>query len=185
MNWALLISVATCIGSWYYTWKYHVVTNHNMEATVFNTLYSEYSKAAMIDAFDMVEDFRDRLGTADYAYEYFRLKQQNEEEGKQLDHARRHIVRWYRKVKLFYSKGQISWERYGHVLPGVESARNFIELFEPMVLADRVGMRRRLSPVFDWYKEKYGINGTGFQPDKVRLGVVDELYERKLGTDDL
>jgi len=118
INWALVVSLSSTTALWYYNKVYIETARHVQEANIFNNLYTEYSNPAMLDAFECIEEFRDQSGRDHYAYEYFHLKQKNSEEGKKLDHARRQIVRWYKKVKLFYTKEHLRWDRYGDVMPG-------------------------------------------------------------------
>eukprot|EP00747_Dinoflagellata_sp_TGD_P166586 gnl/TRDRNA2_/TRDRNA2_189594_c0_seq1.p1 gnl/TRDRNA2_/TRDRNA2_189594_c0~~gnl/TRDRNA2_/TRDRNA2_189594_c0_seq1.p1 ORF type:complete len:196 (-),score=21.76 gnl/TRDRNA2_/TRDRNA2_189594_c0_seq1:79-666(-) len=169
VDWAMFVSVLSCIASWCFTFTYVVVSGEHLEAKVFAKLYSEYSDPEMLSAIDDVEEFRTDVGEDAYAYEFFRLKRNNQELGKRLDHARRRLVRFYTKVMFMYQKGDISWENYGSVMPGSDSARLFIDLFEPIMMIKRRGTNREFSTVFAWYREMYSFPQSTFQVDEKRL----------------
>jgi len=181
-----VVSLSGSLATWFYTWVYLDMAQKMQEASIFNNLYTEYSNPAMLDASDLISEFKEKHGSDRYMYEFVRLKRENTQEGKKLDHARRQIVRWYKKVKLFYAMGHIRWDSYGEVMPGKDAALFFLELFEPLVLADRVGMQRRLSPVFDWYRQRYNLNSSSFVVDEGRLpAALRQAGQMKMRGDEL
>uniref|UniRef100_A0A7S1B1U4 Uncharacterized protein n=1 Tax=Noctiluca scintillans TaxID=2966 RepID=A0A7S1B1U4_NOCSC len=179
-NSAFFVSLAGCVASWYYTYTYVRITQQGQETNFFNAMYTEYSQPEMLHSLDALHELRDEVGFNAYPYEYFHLKMGNEERGKKLNQARRHITRWYKKVKLMYVKDHLRWDHYGEVLPGRESAAFFIDMLEPLMLADRVGMDRRLSSVFDWYRSQYDLNVSTFIPDKERLWTAEMDRRRSI-----
>mmetsp|Transcript_47236 Transcript_47236/g.102852 ORF Transcript_47236/g.102852 Transcript_47236/m.102852 type:complete len:196 (-) Transcript_47236:139-726(-) len=174
LNSGLVVSLASCLATWYYTYTYVITTERSQEANIFNMLYTEYSQPQMLDSIDLVEDLRERVGAERYAYEYFSLKMNNTKEGKDLDHARRCVVRWYSKLQLLYKKQHIRWERYGDVLPGANAAQFFVDMFEPLMIVDRVGLNRQLSPVFEWYISQYGLRASGFRVNQSRVNAIGD-----------
>ena len=179
-NAALAVSLMSCVSSWVYLYLYVQITQSTQEAGLFDTLYTEYSQHDMLAAMELLQDLREDIGPEEYPYEYFRLKQEHDDTGKRLDQARRLIIRWYKKVKFLYQKAAIRWEMYGQVLPGAESAEFFIDMLEPLMLADRIGMDRRTSRVFDWYRDVYGLNSTKFTLDKARLTASGRYFPEHL-----
>ena len=69
----------------------------------------QFSPYLILDSLDLLEDFQKsslmKNPNADdlqYAYDFLELKHINHPKGKDLDHARRRLISWYSKVRLFF-----------------------------------------------------------------------------------
>jgi len=117
----------------YYNHETIVLQIAGQEATLLNTIVSEYSGPEMMDAFMLLERFRNRY-QKDYVEEFIRLKKSNDVQGDALDHARRRIFMWYSKLTLF-EEFDLLPRKYLIAFPGRDRTASFLALVVPLELA--------------------------------------------------
>jgi len=69
-----VFSLSGSFATWFYTWVYLDMAQKMQEASIFNNLYTEYSNPAMLDASDLISEFKEKHGSDRYMYEFVRLK---------------------------------------------------------------------------------------------------------------
>lgn len=142
---------------------------------LFNTLLTEYSDPMILDALDLLEDFQKQStmktvagDEMQYAYDFLELKHLNHPKGRELDHARRRLISWYSKVRLFFEFDLLS-PTYLGVIPGHSRTEFFISVVEPLDTLARHLDRRPPNPVFRFFRNQYHIHVSNITLDWERV----------------
>jgi len=163
----VLVSINLAIG--FYTDVSSRSIRNRLDESIIDLLSTEYSDTGIDDAFTLIEQFREKHAHENYAYEYMRLKASKSSNGKSLDRANRKIFQWHAKIMTFYIKNDLHWKSWRERMPGKDVARSFVELLEPLVLAEHSNAEHAVRPTFNWYRKQYGLNVSRFVVDSVRL----------------
>eukprot|EP00045_Choanoeca_perplexa_P007824 m.71988 g.71988 ORF g.71988 m.71988 type:complete len:198 (-) comp14234_c0_seq1:71-664(-) len=167
-NWSLILSAFSTFASIIYF--YHALTamRNSSEASIFNTVHSEYSSPKMLDSFAELENFLDATGPESYTEQYNKEISANSEFGRELEHARRHIQAWYSKVAYFH-QFDLLHDRYLQAFPGPARTRHFLRLVEP--LAHARAKRHGTAPpsVFKHFRGFYDITEAALDAERDEL----------------
>jgi len=170
-NWSLILTALSTFASIIYFYHALSLARNSSEASIFNTVHSEYSAPHMLESFAELENFAEAtLDGNDYQAQFAKEVEARSEYGRELQHARRHIQAWYSKVAYFHSFGLLR-DHFLRAFPGPDRTRHFLRLVEPLatVVARRQGTP--LPSVFAHFREFYGIEGDAMAVDLNR----DEL----------
>eukprot|EP00730_Choanoeca_flexa_P019294 TRINITY_DN9420_c0_g1_i1.p2 TRINITY_DN9420_c0_g1~~TRINITY_DN9420_c0_g1_i1.p2 ORF type:complete len:200 (+),score=16.08 TRINITY_DN9420_c0_g1_i1:1286-1885(+) len=158
-NWSLILSALSTFASIIYFYHALKGMRNSSEASIFNTVHSEYSHPKMLDSFAELENFLEATGPEAYIEQYNKEIAANSEFGRELEHARRHIQAWYSKVAYFH-QFDLLHDRYLKAFPGPARCRHFLRLVEPLSHARTRRHGIEAPPVFKHFRDFYGIHET-------------------------
>lgn len=159
MNWSAIATWVTLFCTIAFNVHFTFIYRNMQQGPLFNTLLTEYSDPGILDSLDLIEDFKtvfDHEDPLEYAYHFTIAKANNTPEGKKLDHARRRLVSWYSKVKLFYEFNLLS-KSYQGVVPGRTRTLFFLSIVEPMDRLHRQLDGRPESTLFAYFRHQYDL----------------------------
>lgn len=152
---SLAVSVTTLLVTVIYYYKMVVLTELTTEATLFNTLYAEYSTPQMTDALRSVEEFSH---WSHLTSQQIACKSVDERLwDKKFDHEWQRVFHWYQKIVYFHRMGLMS-DRFYTEFPGPIRARHFVQHVEPFALnACKLYEDKSCSEIFDYLRALYSL----------------------------
>eukprot|EP00397_Hematodinium_sp_SG-2012_P029345 GEMP01030987.1.p1 GENE.GEMP01030987.1~~GEMP01030987.1.p1 ORF type:complete len:198 (+),score=32.33 GEMP01030987.1:110-703(+) len=180
----LSIAMATITIGFNWHWVY--VFRQIQEAPLLNQVLTEWSAPEYLDAMNTIYGFAremnvDKNDELQFAYAFLGQQVRMEPRGKKIDHARRRIVQFLRKIQLFYQKGFLNAERYqGHV-PGQYHVEFVFRLVEPLYFVERfrrlgkyanttdIMLNAESTTIFDFFRTMYRLKPPLHDFDQVRV----------------
>uniref|UniRef100_A0A0G4HQK8 Uncharacterized protein n=1 Tax=Chromera velia CCMP2878 TaxID=1169474 RepID=A0A0G4HQK8_9ALVE len=153
------VSLMTFFITLYYYVNMLELTRNLQKAQTFNAIHIEYSAPETSEAVEIIEDFIDDFGRANYAEAFVALRTEGDELGSLVDRARRRLVHWYSRVHYLSAFGYLS-DKDLQLFPGAERAAYFVEIVEPLEWISRTTTGRDHSQLFDWLRQKYRLEAS-------------------------
>ncbi|CAD7961813.1 unnamed protein product [Amoebophrya sp. A120] len=195
INWSMLATWVTLFTTVLFNLQFQFIYRNMQQGPLFNTLLTEYSDPVILDALDLLEDFQkasagavakgagvglggsglsekgaNSFGTENwqYAYDFLELQYINHPRGREIDHARRRLISWYSKVRLFFEFDLLSSSYLG-VIPGERRTQFFLSIVEPLDTLSRAIDLRPPNPVFEFFREQYNLPKRDIELDWTRV----------------
>jgi len=191
VNWGMVATWVTLLSTILFNVQFQCIYRNMQQGPLFNTLLTEYSDPSILDSLDMLEDFQrgavKGVGNSDpdglqYAYDFMELKHMNHPKGKEIDHARRRLISWYSKVRLFFEFDLLAGQYLG-VVPGASRTQFFISVVEPLDTLTRLLDRRQPNPVFAFFRDQYALGARQYSIDWDRV-PASLAFKRNETSDD-
>ncbi|CAD7960840.1 unnamed protein product [Amoebophrya sp. A25] len=177
VNWGMIATWVTLVTTVIFNVQFYAIYRNMQQGPLFNTLLTEYSDPGILEALDLLEDFqaqsarlteREEDRELQYAYDFLELLATADPRGKEIDHARRKLISWYSKVRLFFEFDLLS-SAYLHVIPGRSRTSFFLWIVEPLDRLSRALDQRLPNQMFDFFREQYNLGARSLELDHTRL----------------